>query len=418
MNTLTFQNPGEIDPNAFIMFGWNAKPNSKNPIGFFGTGLKFGIAIAHRLGGKVTVYSGLDKYEFRLAKMDFRGTEQDAIEYRKGKGKWTQLGYGSNFGKTWEPWMAFRELYCNTKDEDGDVYNRKLAPEAGKTTIVIEGIPALVEAYEKRSAFMLDPNIKPISKSFNLEVYRGRSNGIYYKGILVGQTEKEHEFTYNLTSHVDLTEDRTMKHSHLFPHVVTAHWLRCGENEKEMLRTVVTGDRDSFEAGLPWNHCGYDPSDVFIEEVDNLRREGANVVDRVREFHDNFKPKGADPEAITLTAGEQRMLDEAILVIDRVLGYPMVRGAKIIPCRSLGPSTMGLAHKGRIFISKRAFEAGQLWVTGTLLEEFGHVSLSWRDESRDMQNSLINIIAGLGHRLLNRPETSAAYQAPVQEIQF
>lgn len=400
MHTLSFQNPGEIDPNAFIMFGWNAKPNSKSPIGFFGTGLKFAIAISHRLGGKVTIYSGLTKYEFRLGKKDFRGTEQDAISYRKDRGKWTQLGYGTNFGKTWEPWQAFRELYCNAKDEDGEVYNRKIAPEAGKTTIVVEGIPALVEAYEKRSAFMLDMTAKPISKSFNLEVYKGRSNGIYYKGILVGQSEKDHDFTYNLTSHVDLTEDRTIKYSHLFPHYVVAHWLRVSETERHLLREVVTGARDSFEADLPWNSSGYDPSEIFIEEVDTLRREGANVLDRVRDLHDHFKPKGSDPEKIDLTPAEQRMLDEAKRVISDILGYPLVNQTPIFACRSLGPSTMGLAHKGRIFLSKRCFEAGQLWVTGTLLEEFGHVALSWRDETRDMQNSLMNIIAGLAHRLL------------------
>ena len=418
MSTLTFQNPGVIDPNAFIMFGWNAKPNSTNPIGFFGTGLKYAIAVAHRLGGKVTVWAGLDKYEFRMGVHDFRGSEQTALEYRKGRGKWTQLGYGANFGKKWEPWMAFRELYCNTKDEGGDVYNRKLSPEEGKTTIVVENLPALVEAYEKRTAFMLDPDLKPISKSVHLEVYKGRSNGIYYRGILVGQTDKDHEFTYNITGAVDLTEDRTMKNQYLFPHQVVSHWLRTDESSQHLLRSVVVGERDGFEASLPWNMSGYDPSDTFLEEVDDLRREGANVIDKVRELHDHHKPQGADPEAVTLTAHEQQMLDEAIFVIDRVLGYSTVRQSKIIPCRSLGPSTMGLAHKGRIFISKRAFEAGQLWVTGTLLEEFGHVALSWRDETRDMQNSLINIIAGLAHRLGQRSAVSARCPVEPPEIAF
>lgn len=402
MDILSFVNPGEIDPRSFTTFGLNAKPNSTNPIGFFGTGLKYAIAIVNRLGGEIVIWSGKKPFYIERVDGEFRGKDIVELVYRTSKDKRkkaTALPFTTELGKSWEPWMAFRELYCNARDEKGDCVAKRLEPEAGTTLIEVIGVPQLVEAFEKRTAFMLDPSMKPVLSSFGLEVYKGRSNGIYYRGILVGQTEKDHDYTYNVTSPVDLTEDRTMKHQWMFPGMVANFWLQKGADVEPHLRSVVAGDRDSFEASLPWSSSGFDPSDGFLEVVDKLRREGAPVHDRIRELHDKFKANAGDPEQVELTPAETAMLERARHVLREVFGYEITQ--PVIPCRSLGPSTFGLAHKGRIFISKRAFEAGQVWVTGTLLEEFGHVALAWKDESRDMQNSLLNMLAGLAERYVN-----------------
>lgn len=397
MNVLSFVNPGEIDPQAFTKIAVNAKPNSANPIGFFGTGLKYAIAIVLRLGGQIVIWSGQTRYTFGTTPGKFRDKELTNIWFREGRKKPVELAYTTDFGKKWEPWMAFRELYCNAKDEGGDCYAKIVAPEPEKTVIEVR-CPELMEAFEKRTAFMLDPNQKPLFVTQGMEVYPGRSNGIYYRGVLIGQTDLDHDLTYNLTSYVELTEDRTMKHQYIFDYAVAGAWLRAGEQQKHLLRTVITSERDSFEGKLPWGSCPSEPSESFLDTVGELRREGAVVLDRVRDLFDKYKPQSGDPEEAELTPQERRMLDRAVHTIRKSLGYDVAR-YKIIPCRSLGSGTFGLAHRGRIFISKRAFEAGQVWVTGTLLEEFGHLALSWRDESRDMQNSLLNLLARTLDRL-------------------
>ena len=52
-----FENPGEIDPLAIRTFGVSVKEGD-NPIGFFGTGLKYALAILLRTGHQVSMQAG------------------------------------------------------------------------------------------------------------------------------------------------------------------------------------------------------------------------------------------------------------------------------------------------------------------------------------------------------------------------
>lgn len=412
MTAISFTNPGEIDPRSFIKLGWNAKPTTNNPFGFFGSGLKYSIAIVLRCGGTIRIWSGLAGYEFRSVEEEFRGTKQTDIQYREDDGEWQSLNYGLDWGKKWEPWMVFRELYCNAKDEGGGCQLGAAKPQAGTTVVMVTGMPELIDAYEKRSAFMLDLDQKPIVQGICCDVYKGRTNGIYYRGILVGQTEETFDFTYNLTCHIDLTEDRTMKNQYLFKHLVAQTWLRMGHagDRRELLRQVVAGDPKAGEALLPWDTSAYDPTDELVEVLEDFRREGLAVNDRVRIMHDKFRTGEAEPEVVEPTEHERQMILHAKKIILDVFGYDVTH--KIAVCRSLGAGKFGMAYRGRIYITKRALEAGQVWVTGTILEEYGHLALCWKDESRDMQNSLINLLAGLAERhaiLMNQPAPEIAF---------
>lgn len=399
MTTLTFTNKGEIDPRAFTTFGVNAKPNSSNPVGFFGTGLKYALAIVARLGGTVVIYSGKTKYAINATPGKFRDREIIELSYTTGSSKKAvPLPFTADLGKTWEPWMAFRELYCNALDEGGECFLGTAKPMTGFTNIVIDGAPQLVEAFEKRSAFMLDKFQRPLLENSSMRVLPGRSNGIYFRGILIGQTEDDHDFTYDILSPVELTEDRTMKNAYMFPHYVANFWKSYGDSTPNLLRQVLSTPRGSFEAKLPWAYLALEPSDGFLEVVGALRREGAVVHDGVRDLHDKMVPLSGEPEAVDLTAEESEMLKLAIGSLKTILGYD-VDNVPITVVRSLGAGTLGLHKRGRIYLSKRAFEAGQTYVTGTLLEEYGHARLSWVDESREMQNCLINLAARLVERL-------------------
>jgi hypothetical protein len=70
---LVFETPGLIDLRAFTVMGFNAKPATENPIGYFGTGLKYAISVLCRLGTKPVVWIGQDKYTFYTKTVD-RGT--------------------------------------------------------------------------------------------------------------------------------------------------------------------------------------------------------------------------------------------------------------------------------------------------------------------------------------------------------
>lgn len=51
---IIFENPGELDLNALRIMGVSVK-QSDSPIGMFGTGLKYAVATAMRLGGSVEI---------------------------------------------------------------------------------------------------------------------------------------------------------------------------------------------------------------------------------------------------------------------------------------------------------------------------------------------------------------------------
>jgi hypothetical protein len=72
--TISFSNPGEIDMTAISVMGLSAK-ESDSAIGRFGTGLKYAVAITLRLGGQITIWSGLNHYTFEAKHIKFRGTD-------------------------------------------------------------------------------------------------------------------------------------------------------------------------------------------------------------------------------------------------------------------------------------------------------------------------------------------------------
>jgi hypothetical protein len=45
MTSLVFRTPGVLDLRALTTFGMSSKPNSTSPIGIFGTGLKYAVAV-------------------------------------------------------------------------------------------------------------------------------------------------------------------------------------------------------------------------------------------------------------------------------------------------------------------------------------------------------------------------------------
>ena len=112
-----------LDIRAITMMGLSAKPNSTDPIGKFGTGMKLAIAVLLRLGAGVELYIKGQKYLFKTRTDDFRGQEYDQIlMYKSSVTGWlvpTKLSFTTHLGSHWQPWMAFRELLSNTVDEDG-----------------------------------------------------------------------------------------------------------------------------------------------------------------------------------------------------------------------------------------------------------------------------------------------------------
>src|SRR3982751_4432164 len=71
---LVFCNPGTLDLNLVKLLGVSVK-ESDDPIGFFGTGLKYAMATALRMGGEMSIITNGQTYDVRGREMNLRGKE-------------------------------------------------------------------------------------------------------------------------------------------------------------------------------------------------------------------------------------------------------------------------------------------------------------------------------------------------------
>lgn len=279
-DAIVFRTPGLIDLRAFTVMGFNAKPNKVNPIGFFGTGLKYAVAVITRMGGTMTVFIGRDKYTFFAKKVDFRGKEFEQVWMRSERWHLTrarnvELPFTTEYGKNWEAWMAFRELEANTRDENGvterwDSEDREPFGVKEETVILVDGLPAFVEAYDDRDTIFLDLNPNNIvAEDHGVQVRAGKGEHLYYQGLRAKDLPKPAMFDYNFKTTLGLTEDRTFQSDWHVRQNLAAFVTQC--DDESLIAAIVTADEDTWEHGLDFpNH--YTPSDAFRRVVERAPR--------------------------------------------------------------------------------------------------------------------------------------------------
>lgn len=268
---IVFENDGLMPLEAATTFGINAKLG-ENPIGFFGTGLKYAIAVTLRLGGTFRLFLGEIEYEFYLKEQDFRGKEFSMVRMKRRKGlmsRWSyeKLSFTTELGKHWEPWMAVREIESNTRDENGTSWidHFPVNPEGicgpNKTVIIIE-CPEMEEAYEDLHEIFM-PEKKLLFSAGPVDVYEGQSNYIFYRGLRVTDLEKPSLFTYDFNAGVTLTEDRTSKWPATDMYRIMEAIL--SHTDPEIIEKVMDSEENEFfESALPWDQPYVSPGTTFM----------------------------------------------------------------------------------------------------------------------------------------------------------
>ena len=228
-----FITPGELPLDALTRFGINHKPNSNNPLGYFGTGLKYGVAIVLRLGGKVYLRTDKGQFEFYSKVEDFRGKDFQGVRMRRRNSllsRWTydKLPFTTELGKNWEPWQAYREYISNTFDENGGVvvdqaYETPDDPSFGHwhpgSSVLTVEMPTDVF-----NAFVDDPESvhlpadvvergPVVYEDAVLVIHQRESKHVYYKGIRVSDFPHGvgSMLTYDFKGGVVLSEDRSVR---------------------------------------------------------------------------------------------------------------------------------------------------------------------------------------------------------------
>lgn len=355
---LMFDTPGLIPLQSFTTFGLNAKPGTKTPIGFFGTGLKYTVAIVLRLGGKMAVYRGDEEYEFYLNTKSFRGKEFEFVRMRKRSfmGKWgrsIELPFTLELGKNWEPWMAVRELESNTRDENGRSYCAEFAGEdmfeADRTLIVVD-CPEMEKAYTDGTIFLdVDPKLWLRTNTPYVEIYDKGSPYIYMNGIRVMKPDRPCLFTYNVTLPLELTEDRTPKYTFVLGHLVLQA-LQGMTNADSLDKLFRVDDGKFWETTLNFDDVTGDkkPSKEYRDRLAYAAEYGGGAFSRAMSYHKATSTLNMDAKkAVSMGLQDwvdmvnSRQLSEAmrVRIMEALKGdYPDLRSIGIVDPDNTGAS--------------------------------------------------------------------------------
>lgn len=385
---LFFVTPGLIDLEAVFTFGVHAK-ETENPIGYFGTGLKFAIATLLRTGHQVHIHRGSSRHEFRVVEMTFRDKQFQKIFLDD-----RDLSFTTDLGRNWEAWMAFRELESNTRDEsgftttDGAYVASNLEGQSDSTTIVVSG-DGIMSAYQDRHTTFCSSHV--IAATSELEVREGRSGIIYYRGVRVGPTGKQGMYTYNILSPIKLSEDRQLVGIHLPWHVGK---LIAEFTNEELLKTVLTAPDGSFESTFDFNPS--QPSPVFLEAFKKVSGTG-RVNQTARKLF--LERRQYEEAPLSLDTIQTQQLERAIAFLEEI-GFPISKFP--VKCAELH-GHLGEARNGVIFLSPSVFRMGTKFVASTILEEYIHLKEGVFDETREMQNILFDTIITMGEKIRGQP---------------
>lgn len=408
---LIFSNAGEIDPRLITTLGVNVKEQADSAIGFFGTGLKYALATTLRLGCRVEVQSGLRRFRFETKSETLRGkTFQfiEMIEFNDVLESRTALGFTTELGRQWLPWMAYREFECNCMDERGQTEVAWASPEPaeGQTRFIIFG-EALVQEHPDRYKWLLQS--KPLHQHEGADLHQCRQDKvIFYRGIKVYELAQATLFTYNLQTQMTLTEDRTLPGTYNAMHKAVKAIAECPTVGQTQIEAAITAREGFWEYQFDWDWHDVQPSEQFIEAVaamwrvkpGSLHHSALTLAKRKApgRFEEQLKPH-------VLTKVEERQLQKALQFLQK-LDFQVENEVKVV--QTLGEyGITGRARLrspgGTIWLCRDTFARGTKHLAGTLLEEWLHLEQGLEDCSRELQNWLLDRLCSLGEEVQGEP---------------
>ena len=383
-----FENPGILDPRAITIMGLNVKETT-NPIGYFGTGFKYDIAITLRDNCNILIQDGMGAdQKIKQVEQNFRGKEYMSL-WLEDK----ELCFTTDLGKNWKLWQAYREFKGNCDDEGGKVWVSTTIPprEHNKTRIIVSG-DAFLKVHEDRGKYFWSK-----ATSMMLDESNSRSlhnpGSLFYRGIKVGETIKETNYSYNIVdTTLELSEDR----------VLTSwgeHQLNCAlmtliyasEDEDLIEEFVCSKDKTRFETLDFYVPNADGVFNKVIERVYTTNPEKLQV--RLIEQMRNRMGKAKSYPSFPLNVLDIREKDKALALI-KPLGLDLEK-VKIIWKADLGENLLGCAIRNEVYISRRCFDDGARVIAATLIEEYIHAVDGLDDYTRMFQDRVLRMLVNV-----------------------
>jgi hypothetical protein len=403
MSKLYFYTPTTLDEAFIFTMGASVK-KTDSPIGFFGTGLKYAIAVTLRLGGSIKIQSDKYDYSFHYKTEQLRGEDFRMIYAVTADNKWERCPMTTDYGKTWEPWMVMRELWSNTQDEKGITWDRESLVETDlheEWTLITVDHPEIYDAWVMRDKYLLNLTRRPLYETDLVQVFQGRSNTLFYRGIAVSRSSIDAQFTYNLKSIHNgyLSEDRTVDAATVRGTIAYALY-QC--NDPIMLSRYFDAacTINSFESGVNFNYWSLSEATEQYKDaaIDAVRRHVIYAPAALKEVVWEYK-KNHDTETFykpCKISEEENARYTACITKLRAVGFDFSLYS-IYFTQDMPPiqAAAAITKKNIIILNYNTTINHENWQRQTmmsLIEEYVHLDRQVRDETREMQEAYNDII--------------------------
>lgn len=423
-NWLKITSEGEIDITALSLIGASTKRADATKIGFFGSGLKYTIAILLRKKIPFRIYKGDHRVEITTEEVTLR---EQAFSRIIIDGTPTSLT--TEMGVDWEAWMAIREVYSNALDETNcTLTSSPNEPEGipGWTTIAIfmdDNFTDFCERPHQYFSDFLDAE-STLCEVGKITIYKGGEDLIVYKkGIRVHHEKVVCLFNYDIPA-ADITETRQLKYAwHDKANTIPAAIAKI--TDVALIKSVLERINYVTEGNGSWENCDYAESWVkaigsrwiiargtehllkrYLDQpnyilpqkmVDGLRRcfserlrfagEGSGGYQYTRCVELTIREAGVIEGALAFLADAKDPVRYEFDVVDFFEKHVLGLAIRAQPATDTTEET-----KPQILISRRVINEGIRATVSTFIEESAHLDSGASDETRAFQDVLINKI--------------------------
>lgn len=419
MNYVCFENKGEVPLNAFKLLGASSKRGSTTKIGYFGTGLKYAIAVMLKQGIDFKVYSG-DK-EVKIGTRKTKFIDEDILVMTVN-GEKTSITLDA--GIDWLPWFAIREIYSNTIDEGGAMsLNTELGPKAGHTRIFVdteaEALKDVFQNWNNYFSMNRNPDFKNAIGTLLPKLPTRPEFTAFRRGIRVHESRRHSVFDYDLQE-VTINESRVATYTFQV-HQLASEVLAGAPlaNINEFLRLAKNPRRSQFTEWQNefWDYTGnYSFSEDWLLALNDKRLVPADyaghyditettqivpdkLLDKLKaRFGDAINTAGDNRDKFTVMQVDKQPLTK-MLEVFALAGFDWEL-EKIDIVQFNDKDLLGMAKDGRVLLSTQLFTpAHRHEIASTLIEEITHAKTGLSDGTRQMQNYLFNTITNMAKEL-------------------
>lgn len=410
MSFIKIRNTGLIEREAFTLIGASSKRDDETKIGFFGSGLKYSLAVLLRHNVGFRIFSGLNEITITSKPTDFRGKTFNQIHI---DGQAT--GFTQEMGIDWQAWYPIREIYCNALDETQGAIEEAniMIPKESETHFYIEKCEAIREIMDNWNDYFTNRRTDVILDAGNFKVYCGHDKKylLYRRGVQCHKMDHQCLYHYD-DKEFEINESRTLRNTSDATYMV-AHQIAKYAN-KEMIRNIFDNYGENIEG--KFNYTFAQSFNANWLDVINGRRlvrksiaghyiniinQGnclilpGQLVDGLKRcFGDKVHVLGHSSDAgdhviVDTTQDQKKRIDQAMIFLFNAgisVSYPV--NVAIFPAENIMGSVI-LSSK-TILLSQAAFEHGQKFLISTILEEYFHIKSGCSDLSRGFQDFIIN----------------------------